>query len=153
MRLSDRIGCRMKLQDLHVLMAVVQAGSMSKAALLLNTGQSAISRSIAELERTIGVRLLERNPQGVEPTAYGRALLKGGAAVFDDLRQAAKNIEFLADPTVGEVRIGSTPLLAASFVSALVSRLSQRYPRMIFQVVTGYVETLHRELSERKVEL
>jgi DNA-binding transcriptional LysR family regulator len=44
-------------------------------------------------------------------------------------------------------------LLAASFVSALVYRLSQRYPRIVFQVVTGYVETLHRELSERKVEL
>ncbi len=126
---------------------------MSKAASLLNTGQSAISRSIAELERTIGVRLLERNPQGVEPTAYGRALLNGGAAAFDDLRQAAKNIEFLANPTAGEVRIGSTPLLATSFVSALACRLSQRYPRMVFQVVTGYVETLHRELSERKVEL
>jgi DNA-binding transcriptional LysR family regulator len=126
---------------------------MSKAASLLNTGQSAISRSIAELERTIGVRLLERNAQGVKPTVYGRALLKGGAAVFDDLRQTAKNIEFLSDPTVGEVRIGSTPLLAASFVSALVSRLSQRYPRMIFHVVTGYVGTLHRELNDHNVEL
>jgi len=122
MQLSDRIGLRIKLHDLHVLMAVVQAGSMSKAAALLNTTQPAISRSIAELERTIGVRLLDRNPQGVEPTEYGRALLDGGVAVFDGLRQAAKNIEFLADPAAGEVRVGCTPLLAASFVSALVDR-------------------------------
>ena len=64
MQVSDRIGRRMKLHDLHVLMAVVQAGSMSKAAVLLNTGQSAISRSIAELEHAIGVRLLDRNPPG-----------------------------------------------------------------------------------------
>ena len=55
----------------------------------------------------IGVRLLDRHRQGVEPTEYGRALLDGGVAVFDDLRQAVKNIEFLADPTAGEVRIGS----------------------------------------------
>src|SRR3954471_18200817 len=93
MQLSDRIGRRMKLHDLHVLMAVVQAGSMSKAAALLHTGQSAISRSIAELEHTIGVRLRDRSRQGVEPTAFGRALLAGGTAVFDDLRQAVKNIE------------------------------------------------------------
>ncbi len=53
MQVSDRIGRRMKLHDLHVLMAVVQAGSMNKAAALLNTGQSAISRSIAELERSM----------------------------------------------------------------------------------------------------
>ena len=64
----------MKLNDLHVLMAVVEAGSMNKAALLLHTTQPAISRSIGELERTIGVRLLDRNPRGVEPTEYGRAL-------------------------------------------------------------------------------
>jgi DNA-binding transcriptional LysR family regulator len=153
MQLSDRIGFRMKLHDLHVLLAVVQAGSMSKAAAILNTTQPAISRSIAELETTIGVRLLDRTPQGVAPTESGRALLDGGVAVFDDLRQAVKNIEFLADPAAGEVRVGSTPLLAASFVSAVTDGLSRRYPRMAFRLVTGYVETLHRELSERNVDL
>ena len=50
MQVSDRTGRRIKLHDLHVLMAVVQSGSMSKAATLLNTTQPAISRSIAELE-------------------------------------------------------------------------------------------------------
>jgi DNA-binding transcriptional LysR family regulator len=134
-------------------MAVVQAGSMNKAAALLNTGQSAISRSIAELENTLGVRLLDRNPQGVEPTSYGRALLDGGVAAFDDLRRAVKNIEFLADPTVGEVRIGSSALLAASFISALIDRLSRRYPRIVFHLVTGHVPALHRELSGRSVDL
>src|SRR3954467_556064 len=153
MQLSDRIGARLKLSDLHVLMAVVQAGSMNKAAALLNTTQPAVSKSIAELERTVGVRLLDRNAQGVEPTAYGRALLDGGTAVFDDLRQAVRNIEFLADPAAGEVRIGCTPLLAAGFVSAVIDRLSRRNPRMVFHLVTGYVEALHRELSGRNVDL
>jgi DNA-binding transcriptional LysR family regulator len=106
MQLSDRVGFRVKLHDLHVLMAVVQAGNMSKAAALLNTTQPAISRSIAELERTIGVRLLDRNSQRVEVTEYGRVLLDGGTAMFDELRQAVKNIKSLADPVTGEVRIG-----------------------------------------------
>src|ERR1700732_3841565 len=153
MQLSDRIGRRVKLHDLHVLLAVVQAGSMSKAAALLNTGQPAISRSIADLEQMIGVRLLDRSAQGVEPTAYGRALLDGGTAVFDDLRQAVKNIEFLADPTAGEVRIGCPSFLAASFVPGVVDRLSRRYPRIVFHLVTSPPETAHRELSERNVDL
>src|SRR4030081_2124997 len=123
MQVSDRIGRRMKLHDLHVLMAVVQAGSMNKAAALLNTGQSAISRSIAELERTIGVRLLDRSRQGVEPTEYGRALLDGGAAVFDDLRQAVQNIEFLIDPTVGHVRVGGNEATSAGLLPAVFARL------------------------------
>ena len=153
MQLSDRIGCRMKLHDLHVLMTVVQAGSMNKAAALLNTTQPAVSKSIAELERTVGVRLLDRNAQGVEPTACGRALLDGGATVFDELRQTVKNIEFLADPEAGDVQIGCNPFLAASFVSAVVDRLSQRLPRIVFHLVTGGNETLHRELGERNVDL
>ena len=143
----------MKLQDLHVLMTVVQAGSMGKAAQILNTTQPNISRSIGELEQALGVRLLDRHRQGIEPTEYGRALLDCGVAVFDDLRQGVKNIAFLADPAAGELRIGTTTFLAASFVSALVDRLSRRYPRIVFHVVTGYTEALHRELSERNVDL
>src|SRR4051795_8330652 len=102
MQVSDRIGRRMKLHDLNVLMAVVQAGSMSKAAALLHTTQSAISRSIADLEHTIGARLLDRNAQGVEPTQYGHALLKRGVAAFDELKQGVHDIEFLSNPEAGE---------------------------------------------------
>lgn len=153
MESSERIGLRIKLHDLRVLVTVVQAGSMTKAADLLNTTQPAISRSVMQLERATGVRLLERMPQGVAPTSYGRALLEGGMAVFDDLRQAVRNIQFLADPTVGEVRIGCTPILGATFVSAVVDRLSRRYPRMTFRLVTSYLEPLRRQLREREVDL
>ena len=153
MQMSDRIGSRMRLQDLHMLMTVAQAGSMGKAALVLNTTQPNVSRAICGLEHALGVRLLDRHQRGVEPTECGRALLSCGATVFDELRQGVKHIEFLADPTAGEVRIGSTAFLAASFVSALVDRLSRRYPRIAFHLVTGYIEPLHRELSERKVDL
>jgi DNA-binding transcriptional LysR family regulator len=152
MQLSDRIGRRLKLHDLHVLMAVVQAGSMNKAAVTLNTTQSAVSRSISELERTMGVRLLDRNTQGIEPTAYGRALLGGGAAMFDDLRQAVKSIEFLTDPTAGEVRIACNPMLASSFLSTVIDRMSRRYPRITISVLIKPAEMLHRDLSDRNVD-
>jgi DNA-binding transcriptional LysR family regulator len=153
MQLSDRIRLRVKLHDLHVLMTVVKAGNMSKAAAHLNTTQPAISRCVAELERIIGVRLLDRNSQGVEVTEYGRVLLVGGAAVFDDLRQAAEDIKFLANPTAGEVRIGCSHLLGANFVSAVIHRLSRQYPHIVFHLVTGYVGSLHGELTERNVDL
>jgi DNA-binding transcriptional LysR family regulator len=152
MQLSDRIGKRIKLQDVHVLLAVVQAGSMGKAARHLNTSQPNISKSIADLERTLGVRLLDRHQQGIEPTEYGRALLNGGVAVFDELRQTVKHIEFLADPAVGEVCVGCNPTLAASVVSAVVDQVSHQYPRAKFRLVTAYVETLYRELMERNVD-
>jgi len=152
MQMSDRIGRRIKLQDVHILMAVVQAGSMGKAARHLNSSQPNISKSIADLEQALGVRLLDRHRQGVEPTEYGRALLDGGVAVFDELRQTVKNIEFLADPAAGEIRIGCTPALAASFATAVVDQVSQRYPCITFHFVTGFAEALFRELRERNVD-
>src|SRR5437764_5350028 len=146
MQLSDRIGRRMKLQDLHVLMTVVQASTMGKAAQRLNTTQPNISRSIADLEHALGVRLLDRHRQGIEPIEYGRALLNCGVAVFDDLRQGVKNIEFLADPTSGEVRIGNTLTSAESFIATVIDRISRCCPRIVFEVVPAGAGILHREL-------
>ena len=88
----ERIERRLSLHDLRVLMSVIQAGSMGKAARRLATSQPAISRSIAELESALGVRLLDRTSQGIEPTEYGRALLRRGISVFDELTQGIKDI-------------------------------------------------------------
>ena len=153
MQVSDRIGRRMKLHDLHVLMAVVQAGSMNKAAALLHTTQPAVSRSITELEHTMGVRLLDRTPRGVEPTEFGRALLDGGTAMFDELRLAVKNIEYLADPTSGEVRIACNPSLATRFLPTVIDRISRRHPGIAFRVLVKQAEFIHRDLIERNVDL
>src|SRR4051812_9802740 len=152
MQLSDRIGRRMKLQDVHILMTVVQSGSMRKAAQSLNITQPAISRSIAELEHALGVRLLERHRRGIEATEYGRALLDCGVAVFDDLRQGVKKIEFLADPTTGQVRIGNTLTSASSFIASVIDRLSRHHPHIVFHVVPGAADALHRELNERAID-
>ncbi len=154
MQLSDRIGRRMKLHDLHVLMAVVQAGSMSRAAQILNTTQPAVSRSIAELEHAIGVRLLDRGRHGAEPTDYGRALLDGGTAMFDDLRQAVKNIEFLADPTAGEVRVGTHNPMIAGLIPAVLERLHETHPGISVHLTTVATDSQQfRALRERKTDL
>src|SRR5262245_59957915 len=120
MQPSDQIGRRIKLHALRILSAVVEAGSMGKAAALLNTTQSTISRSISELELTIGVRLLDRQAQGVEPTHYGKALLKRGIVVFDEIKQGIEDIRQLADPGAGEVRIGSAPAMAEGILLAVI---------------------------------
>src|SRR5919109_3384428 len=106
MQWSERIGKRLKLRDLHILLAVVQWGSMAKAAAELAVSQPAVSKAIADMEHTVGLRLLDRTRHGIEPTVYGRALIKRGLAVFDELRQGVKELEFLADPTAGGLPSG-----------------------------------------------
>src|SRR4051794_27385154 len=104
MHWEDRIGRRIKFRDLHIALAVAQSGSMLKAAEALSVSQPVVSRVIADLEHALGVQLFDRSRKGVEPTAAGRALLSRGRAAFDELNLGVKEIEFLNDPTAGELR-------------------------------------------------
>jgi DNA-binding transcriptional LysR family regulator len=148
----ERIERRVKLQDLRTLILVVQTGSMGKAAKRLATSQPAVSRAIADLEHALGVRLLERRLDGIEPTQYGRAMIARGVAVFDELRQGIKDIEFLADPTAGELRFACSESMADGLVFAVVDKLTRRHPNIQFQVITGVGPPLFDELTKRKVE-
>ncbi len=73
MKWTDRIGRRVKLRDLHIALAVADAGSMTRAAEELAVSYPVVSKTISELELTLGVKLFDRSISGVEPTHYGRA--------------------------------------------------------------------------------
>ncbi len=151
---ESRIGRRLRLRDLHILFAVVDCGSMAKAAARLRVTQPAISKAIGDLEAAVGVRLLDRGPHGVEPTVYGHALLKCGLAVFDELRQGMKTIEHLADPAAGELRIGCQDTLASTILPSVIDQLSHHYPRVVFNVARLITPTLQfPELHERTLDL
>ena len=151
---TDLIGHRLKLQHLKIVMVLAEWGSMQKAAKQLAISQPVVSKTIAHLEDVLGVRLFDRSPQGVEPTPYGRALLKRSIAIFDDLRTSVDEVKFMADPTSGELRIGSTEPLLAGLGMAVMERLWRQYPRVNFRVVEADSATLlNRDLPERRIEL
>src|SRR5262245_59351177 len=148
-----RLSNRLKLRDLQMLLAIAQTGSMGKAAAALAISQPAISKAVSDLEHALDVRLLDRNPRGVVPTVYARALLDRGVVVFDELKQAVEQIRFLADPTSGELRIASTIAIASGFLPAVIDPLSRQYPRLTFHVSAGEASTTYHALEERKVDL
>lgn len=125
-----RIGRRIRLRDLHILLSVVQSGNMAKAAQVLGVSQPAVSEAIAALEQALDVRLLERRRRGVEPTAYGHALLEAGKAAFEGLRQGIEHIEHLRDPTAGELRIACPESIASGVLGPIIRLMSDRYPRV-----------------------
>jgi DNA-binding transcriptional LysR family regulator len=130
---AQKIGRRLRFRDLEVFFEVVEFGSMAKAGARLGLTQPAVSDIIAGLERTFGVRLFDRNPRGVAPTIYGRALLKRGRAAFDELRQGIRDIDFLSDPTTGELSIGCPASVMGGTLSLAVERFRQQYPRVILR--------------------
>ena len=151
---EGRIGRRVRLRDLHILSAVVRWGSMAKAASHLAMSQSVVSEAIASLEDALRVRLLDRSSQGIEPTIYAQALLKRGNVVFDELKQGIKDIEFLADPTVGEVRIACPEILSAWLLPATIERLLHQHPQISVRAFQQDINILEfRQLHERSVDL
>ena len=154
MRWNDRIGRRLKPRDLHVFMTVAEQRSMANAAEILAVSRPVVSRAIADLEHVLGVPLLDRGPKGVEPTRFGAALLRRSVAVFDELNQSVKEIDFLADPTAGEIRIGCSETLTTGLVPAVIARMRKQYPRLTFHLELGTAPMLvSHYLRERKCEL
>jgi DNA-binding transcriptional LysR family regulator len=153
MRRSEQVSQQLKLQQLRVFVAVTRTGSMAKAARQLATSQSVVSKTIAELERVLGVHLLDRTPQGVEPTLFGESLLKRSIAILDDLRASVGEIEFLTDPGVGHLRIGTTEPQIGVVVST-IKRLSKEYSGLDFTVMVAAGPTLiESELRGRHIDL
>jgi DNA-binding transcriptional LysR family regulator len=150
--MDERIARRLKLRDLYTLQAVMQCGSMAKAAEHLAVSQPAISKAITEIERTLGVPLFDRTARGVTPTAYGQALLRRGHSILDELRESIKDIEFLSDPTAGELRVGTAEPMTA-FVATVIDRVSRQHPRIQFHVTAGDTPKLYGELRERSIDL
>src|SRR5262245_8678847 len=156
MRRAEHVSRRLKLRHLNVLLSVVEQGSMAKAAKQLAISQPVVSKAIAELEQMLEVRLLDRDRglQRVEPTIYGNALSKRSAAIFDDLRTSVSELEFLADGTAGEIRIGTTESISTGLLPILINRLARDYPGISFDVLVADQATLlERELRGRRVDL
>ena len=151
---DSQLSRRLRLRDLHVFRTAARLGSMAKAASELGVTQPAVSEVIAGLEHALGVRLLDRTRRGVEPTPFGAVLLKRSVAAFDELSQGVRDIEFLLDPTVGELRIGCPESIAAGLLVPVLERLSKDYPRVKFHVEQVHTPTVEfPELYERKIDL
>lgn len=151
---SDRIGRRIRLRDLHIVLAVAEAGSMAKASQKLAISHPVVSKTISDLEHTLGVKLFDRTSQGVELTNYGAALFKCGVNVFDEMRQGLKQIEFLTDPTTGELAVGCPEIMNAGIMSEISERLLRQHPGVQLRVVHADMALSQFDpLRERRVEL
>ena len=150
---ENQLGRRLRLRDLHVLATAVRLGSMARAARELGVSQPAVSEVVADLEHALGVKLLDRTPQGVEPTRYGAALLRRSIVAFDELRQGIRDIEFLADPTVGELRIGCPESIAAGYLQPIIEQFAEAHAGVTLDVDTVNTLSFPPKLRERTLDL
>src|ERR1700759_3115736 len=118
----------MKLTNLRDITAVAERGSLRAAARQLGIPQPAITRSIREVERELGVALFERRPKGMVLTPMGELFLNRAITVLGELRRAREEIDQMRGVTGGQVSIAlSSAAQIALFPSAL-PQFRKRYP-------------------------
>lgn len=143
----------MDLRQLHHLSAVLEHGSLSRAAQSLGISHQALSKSIACLERSLQVKLLERTSHGMTATLFGEALAKHAGVIIAETRNAKLEIEALRGGHRGEVAIGSGLSAAALEIPDAISGLLRRKPGVSVRVQTGTFEELLPELLNGSLDL
>jgi DNA-binding transcriptional LysR family regulator len=126
--------------------ALAHHRSYGRAAKALHVSQPTLSRSIAALETSLGVRLFDRGSRGVVPTAFGRVLLERGAALLADGAALQREIQHLADLDSGELVVGAGPFSAAISVGEATMRLLAKHPQIRTRIVRSDPEQVVRDV-------
>ena len=151
--LIQRLPRHLKMSELRVFVAVLEHRSFRKAAAALHLSQPAITKAIAGLEQTLGVRLLDRVANGVEPTVHGHSFAPRAIAIFDELRRAAQDLRLVGSGAVGSLRLGSVPMPAIPFVPLAIDRLVNAHPGIQLSIVEARETELIDRLRKRDIEV
>ena len=124
----------MKLQQLHVLLAVVEEGGIRAAARRLHLSQAAVTKSMQTLEEDAGQQLLVRKARGVLLTPAGERLLLRARAIARQVTLAQEELRQAAGEDAGTVRVGVTPFLTLTALGPAFNWFRQRFRQVEVQV-------------------
>ena len=132
----------MDLRQLRYFVAIIQCGSITRASLQLNVAQPALSLHIRNMEADLGVSLLFRTPQGVQPTEAGTILLRNAQLILGQFEQAYAEIRGSTADPAGEVRLGLPSSISQILGVPLILAARERFPRIklrVAEAMSGYV--------------
>jgi DNA-binding transcriptional LysR family regulator len=132
---------------------IADHGSFSRAAAAVNMSQPALSSSIAQLERTIGARVLERGRQGAKLTEIGSVLVRHARALQSQLAHAAEEANLKKLGGDGPLKIGVTPVTAATLVPQALGRLHRENPNISVSILEGVLDEAMTALHDGEVEI
>lgn len=151
--LIQRLPRHLKMGELRVFVAVLEHRSFRKAAAVLHLTQPAVTKAIAGLEDTLGVKLFDRLSNGVEPTVHGRSFAPRATAIFDELRRAAQDLTLVSSGAKGSLRVGTVPMPAIPFLPVAINRLVDAHPGIFMSVVEERETELLDRLRKRDIEV
>jgi DNA-binding transcriptional LysR family regulator len=141
------------LNQLRTFLAVAETGSVRAAAQDLVVTQAAVSASLAALQKSLGVALLEPDGRGLRLTAAGQAYTGYVRRVLGLLDEAGRAAAAAADPERGELRIAAVTTAAEQILPGLLSGFRTRYPRLGVRLEAGNRDRVRGLLDRHQVDL
>jgi len=151
---SDRfVRAYLKTRHLVLLVELGRHGSIMQAAQAANLTQPAASKLLGELEHALGVPLFERLPRGVEPTWYGKVLIRRAGASLAEMDAAYHEVMELATGLRGRVALGAILTPAATLVPAAITLLKSRHAGIEVSVDVDSSKALVEKLRAGELDI
>ncbi len=143
----------MNLHHLRSFALVVRLGGLGKAARAAGVSQPALSRALRELERSVGIELLERGPRGLRPTTFGRELFEHAQTIAVAEHDAERLIHAAAGTHRGEVLLGASTTIAAYVLPPIVRAFAAEFPQVDVRLVAAHTRVLEEQLRRYEVDV
>ncbi|MGE0742637.1 MAG: LysR substrate-binding domain-containing protein [Hyphomonadaceae bacterium] len=142
----------MKLSHIRDILAVAECGSLRAAGRHLNIAQPAITRSIREIERELGVSLFERHAKGVRPTQMGQAFLRRAKAIEAELRRVQDEIEQLKGHSSGQVAVALSSASSIALLPSAIAAFRKRFPDALLKISEGLFQAVEAEILDGQLD-
>ncbi|WP_427307395.1 LysR family transcriptional regulator [Cupriavidus sp. H39] len=124
----------MRLQQLHLLLALARSGSLRASAQILNVTQPALTKALRQLEQEFGAALVLRTPKGVRLTPAGELLAARAGTVVRELERAREEVAWHLRHAEAQVSVGLSPVAAILLAPGAVARFGARWPQVRLRV-------------------
>ena len=142
----------MKLTQLRDVVTVAERGSLRRAARHLGLAQPAITRSIREIERELGVSLFDRQAKGMVLTPMGDLFVRRAGAIQDELRRAREEIDQLRGQAIGRVAVGLSTVSHLALLPRALADFRARFPEVMLDISEGLYPTMEIPLTTGKLD-
>jgi LysR family pca operon transcriptional activator len=142
----------LSLRHIRVFLAIVSQGSMRAAANSLHITESAVSKSLRELESEVGTGLLHRDRRGIRLTTAGESFHVHATQSMVSLSRAL-DIKSSKDHLVEKLTVGALPTAAGSIVPKAIAKIRQLHPKLSLDIRSGSYEQLVAQLRQAEVDL
>jgi LysR family transcriptional regulator of gallate degradation len=138
---------------LRIFVALTELGHMMAVARQFGISEAAVSQALRDVEAGVGLRLIERSPRGVSPTAAGALIATHIKRALAELRHAEADIAALRGLMRGHITVGALSLVRTSLLPAAIAALHRRHPHLSVSTVEGPFESLAVALRAGDLDL